>query len=139
MAYALESYLDPVEPEEQVPEYILEDVDLGGESWNYRLFWNDRSDRWQIDFWPTLTEELAEGVTDKGGVTGKRLVPNYPIGWAHTGRIPPNGFIMLLDTGDSSAAEQCTYEGLGHRWKLCWIADDGVPVVTTNPWTITVP
>jgi hypothetical protein len=139
MALSLEKYLDPVEPEEAVPEYIYEDVDLGGESWNYRLFWNDRSERYQIDIWPTPEEALAEDETDKGGVTGKKLVPNYPIAWANTGRKPPNGSIMLLDTGDPQAREQCTYEGLGHRWKLCWIADDGVAATEDSIYTITVP
>jgi len=137
MALSLEKYLDPVEPDEQVPEYIYEDVDLGGESWNYRLYWEDRSARWYIYIWPTADEDLAEGETDRGGVSGKKLVPNFPIAWAHTGRRPPNGVIMLLDTGDPAAVAPCTFDGLGNRWKLCWLADDGVPASTDRPWVIT--
>ena len=110
MTLALDKYLDPVEPAEQVPSYIYEDVDLGGVSWNYRLFWNDRSERWQIDLWTSDLEKEIRGL---------KLVPNYPIAWANTGRNPVNGFIMLLDTGDPTAADQCTYDGLGWRWKLC--------------------
>jgi hypothetical protein len=133
MALELEKYLDPVEPVEQVQEYVYEDIDLGGESWNYRILWNDRAERWSIDVYDSEEDD------DQRRVNGTRLVPNWPINFNHTGRIPTNGFIMLLDAGDPAAAEPCTYEGFGHRWKLCWIADDGVDVEEDRPWSITVP
>jgi hypothetical protein len=130
MALTLEKYLDPVEPVEQVPEYTYEDIDLGGVSWNYRLLWNDRSERWQIYVWS------SDGTKEINGV---KVVPNYPLMWAQTGRRPENGYIYLLDTGDDDGRDQCTYEGLGHRWKLCWLDDDGVAAAEDRPWSITVP
>lgn len=133
MAFELEKYLDPVEPVEQVREYVYEDIDLGGESWNYRLLWNVRAEAWSIDVY-----DSEEGDAQRR-VNGTRLVPNQPINFNHTGRIPVNGFIMLLDTGDPKAKDRCTYDGLGHRWKLCWIADDGEDIEEDRPWSITVP
>ncbi len=129
MTLVLDKFLDPVDPRDQVPSYVYEDVDLGGVSWNYRLFWNDRSERWQIDIW---TSDLAREIY------GLKLVPNYAIAWANIGRNPEGGFIMLLDTGDPDAAEQCTYDGLGNRWKLCWITIDE-DAEEDRPWSITVP
>lgn len=130
MTLIVDRYLDPIEPDEQVGEYVYEDIDLAGVSWNYRLFWNDRAERWQMDVWTTdLSKEIR----------GKRLVPNYPLFWAHTGRRPVGGYLMLVDTSDQSAGDACTYDGLGWRWKLCWLTDDGVTVASTRPWTITVP
>ena len=133
MTLELDKYLDPVEPLEQVREYVYEDIDLAGESWNYRLLWNDRAERWSIDVY-----DSEEGDAQRR-VNGTRLVPNYPINWTHTGRIPTGGFIVLLDTADDTAKDPCTYDGLGHRWKLCWVSDDGVAADDDRPWTITVP
>lgn len=130
MALKPEKVLDPYLPEEQVPEYEYNEVDLAGVAWNYRLFWNNRSERWQIDLWTSDGEKA---------VYGEKLVPNYPIAWAHTGRNPVGGRVMLWDTGDPDAREQCTYEGLGHRWLLVWAVDDGTDVDTPRPWSITLP
>ena len=116
MTLSIDKILDPFEPEVQVPEYIFEDVDLGGESWNYRLFWNDRAERWQIDVYN------SDGTKR---VNGTRLVPNYFLNWRHTGRIPENGGLMLLDNGDPDGGDPCTYDELGFRWTLAWIVDDG--------------
>lgn len=129
MAFVIEKQLDPVEPAEQVPEYEYTDIDLGGESWNYRLFWNDRAERWQIDL------ENDDG----RAIRGERLVPNYPIGWAHTGRRPSNGYLMLYDTADDDGRTQCTYEGLGNRWQLVWLEDDGTDAANVRPWSISLP
>jgi hypothetical protein len=129
MALVLEKYLDPVEPDEQVREYIYEDVDLGGVSWNYRLLWNDRSERWQIYVWS------SDGTKEINGV---KVVPNYLLMQFQTGRRPENGYIMLLDTSDVEARDQCTYEGLGHRWKLCWVTWTEEEE-EDRPWSITVP
>lgn len=130
MTQIIDRYLDPIEPEEQVPEYVYEDLDLGGVSWNYRLLWNDRAERWQLDVYTSDGEKR---------INGTRLVPNYALNYAHTGRRPEGGYMVLLDTGDPEAREQCTYDGLGHRWKLCWLVDDGTDVPPVRPWTITVP
>jgi hypothetical protein len=130
MTLQIDRYLDPVEPEETVPDYVFEDIDLEGVSWNYRLYWNDRAERWHIDVWTS---------DDSKAIYGKRLVPNYPLFWANTGRRPEGGYLILLDTGDPDATDQCTYEGLGHQWKLCWLVDDGVDTSTPENWTITVP
>jgi hypothetical protein len=130
MTLVIDTILDPLEPLEQVPEYIFEDIDLGGVSWNYRLRWNDRAERWTIDVYSSDGEKA---------IYGKRLVPNYPLFWANTGRRPEGGYLMLYDTGDASAAEQCTYDGLGHRWQLVWLVDDGTDAPADRPWTITVP
>lgn len=129
MSWNLDKYLDPVDPAEAVRSYIYEDIDLGGVSWNYRLLWNDRAERWTIDIWTS---------DDEKAIYGKRLVPNYALFWANTGRRPEGGFIYLLDTGDPDGAEQCTYEGLGNRWKLCWFVDGGADP-STESYTITVP
>jgi hypothetical protein len=129
MALVLEKYLDPVEPDEQVREYIYEDVDLGGVSWNYRLLWNDRSERWQIYVWSSDGEKEINGV---------KVVPNYLLMQFQTGRRPENGYIMLLDTSDVEARDQCTYDGLGHRWKLCWVTWTE-EAEEDRPWSITVP
>ena len=130
MTYIIDKVLDPIEPVEQVPEYIFEDVDLAGVSWNYRLHWNDRAERWSLDVYD------SDGTKE---INGKRLVPNYPLNWAHTGRRPEGGYMMLHDTGDPEARDQCTYEGLGHRWQLVWIIEDGLNPDPARPWTITVP
>jgi hypothetical protein len=130
MTLQIDKYLDPVEPIEAVPSYLYEDVDLGGVSWNYRLYWNDRAERWHIDVY------TSDGTK---AIYGKRLVPNYPLFWANTGRNPEGGYLMLLDTGDPNATEQCTYEGLGNQWKFCWLVDDGIAVAEDRPWSITVP
>lgn len=130
MAFIIDKILDPFEPEEQVPEYIFEDIDLGGVSWNYRLVWNDRAERWTMDIYD------SDGTKR---VNGKRMVPNYPLFWAQTGRRPEGGYLMLLDTGDPTGREQCTYDGLGHRWQLVWLVDDGTDVAPDRPWSITVP
>ncbi len=130
MTLQINRYLDPVDPDDQVPEYVYEDVDLGGVSWNYRLRWNDRAERWVLDVYN------SDGTK---AIYGKRLVPNYPFNWAHTGRKPEGGVMMLLDTGDPDATDACTYEGLGNRWKLCWLVDDGEDATAARPWTITVP
>lgn len=130
MTYIIDKYLDPVDPEENVPSYIYEDVDLNEVSWNYRLYWNDRAERWAIDVY------TSDG--DKA-IYGKRMVVNYPLFWANTGRRPEGGYFMLYDTSDPTGSEQCTFEGLGNRWKLCWIVDDGLDAATPPPWTITVP
>lgn len=130
MTLEIDKYLDPVDPDDHVPEYVYEDLDLGGVSWNYRIFWNDRAERWNLDVW------TSDGTK---AIYGKRLVPNYPLNWAHTGRRPEGGYMMLLDTGDPDGTDQCTYEGLGNRWRLCWLVDDGVDTTAARPWTITVP
>ncbi len=130
MALIIDKVLDPVDPDENVPEYLFEDIDLGGESWNYRLRWNDRAERWTIDVYS------SDGTK---AIYGKRLVPNYLLNWAHTGRRPEGGVMMLLDTGDPEADEACTFDGLGNRWKLVWLVDDGLTPAATRPWTITVP
>lgn len=130
MTLIIDKILDPFEPVEAVREWVFEDLDLGGVSWNYRLHWNDRAERWGID------------VYDDDGtkaIYGKRLVPNYPLFWANTGRRPEGGYLMLLDTGDPEAREQCTYEGLGYRWQLVWLVDDGIDTTPARPWSITVP
>lgn len=136
MAYVVDRILDPYLPEEQVQEYIFEDVDLGGESWNYRLFWNDRAERWQLDVW---TSELGDDGKPAKAVYGTRVVPNWPLNANHTGRIPTGGAMVLLDTGDPAAREQCTYDGLGHRWQLAWLVDDGVEEPDESIYEITVP
>jgi hypothetical protein len=128
MTLQIDRYLDPLEPVDLAREYIYNDVDLAGVAWNYRLHWNDRAERWQLDVWTT------DGTK---AIYGKRLVPNYPLLWAHTGRRPEGGDLVLIDTGDSTGAEQCTFDGLGWRWKLAWIVDDGVAAVSTRPWVIT--
>ncbi len=130
MTLIIDKVLDPFEPVEAVREWIFEDLDLGGVSWTYRLHWNDRAERWSIDVY-----------TDDGekAIYGKRLVPNYPLFWANTGRRPEGGYLMLHDTGDPEAREQCTYEGLGYRWQLVWLVDDGLDADPVRPWTITAP
>lgn len=130
MTLFIDKVLDPFEPVEAVPEWIFEDVDLGGVSWNYRIYWNDRAERYVIDVYD------SDGIK---AIRGKRLVPNYPLFWAHTGRRPEGGFLMLYDTGDPAAREQCTYEGLGYRWQLVWLVDDGEDTTPARPWSITVP
>ncbi len=111
-------------------------MDLGGESWNYRIFWNDRSERWQLDIW--TSDEDSAGNPLKS-VYGTKMVPNYPLNATHTGRIPEDGFMMLLDTGDPEAREQCTYDGLGFRWRFSWVAWDGLDDPEDRNWSITVP
>ena len=130
MAATVDKFLDPLEPEEMVPIYEYEDIDLSGVSWNYRLTWNDRAERWTIDVWS------SDG---KKAIYGKRLIPNYPLFWANEGRRPEGGYILLWDTGDPEADEQCTYEGLGNRWILCWMVDDGSTTTSDRPWAITLP
>lgn len=130
MTLIIDKILDPFEPVEAVREWIFEDVDLAGVSWNYRLIWNDRAERWDIDVYD------SDGVK---AIRGKRLVPNYPLFWANTGRRPEGGYLMLHDTGDPEAREQCTYEGLGYRWQLVWLVDDGLDAAVVRPWSITVP
>jgi hypothetical protein len=130
MAYIIDTILDPLEPIEQVREYVFEDIDLGGVSWNYRLHWNDRAERWHIDVY------TSDGTK---AIHGKRLVPNFPLFFGNTGRRPEGGFLMLYDTGDVHAREQCTYEGLGHRWQLLWMVSDGEDDTPDRPWAITVP
>ena len=136
MTYQIDSYLDPVEPVEQVPEYVYEDVDLGGVSWNYRLFWNDRAEYWQLDLWTSDVDEDGDPVS---AIYGVRVVQMYPLCWANTGRRPLGGYLILVDEGDATGREPCTYDGLGWRWKLCWAVDDGLDEATVRPWTITVP
>jgi len=136
MTYRVDILLDPIEPDDRTQEYLFEDVDLGGESWNYRLFWNDRSERWQIDVY---TSELGDDGRPVKAVYGTKLVPAYPINFNHTGNIPTGGLLVLLDTSDPDAREQCTYDGLGYRWLLAWLVDDGTTVPSTRPWVITVP
>jgi hypothetical protein len=130
MALIIDKILDPVEPAEAVREWIFEDIDLGGVSWNYRLYWNERAERWNIDVYSS---------DDTKAIRGKRLVPNYPLFWANTGRRPEGGYLMLQDTGDPEAREQCTYDELGFRWQLVWLVDDGLDAAEDRPWTITVP
>lgn len=130
MGYLIDQYLDPVDPVEAVREYIYEDIDLGGDSWNYRIYWNDRAERWVMDVYSSDGNKA---------VYGKRMVPNYPLFWANTGRRPEGGFIMLYDTGDPKGSEPCSYEGLGNRWKICWLVDDGSEVSSDRPWVITIP
>lgn len=72
-------------------------------------------------------------------IYGKRMVPNYPLFWGNTGRNPEGGYLMLYDTEDPDGTDQCTYDGLGNRWKICWLVDDGTDAATVRPWTITVP
>lgn len=136
MAFVPEIWLDPIQPDEQVQEYVYEDIDLGGESWNYRIFWNDRAERWQLDVY---TSELGDDGKPVKAVYNTRMVPNYPLNANHTGRIPTGGVMVLLDTGDPVAREQCTYEGLGHRWEFCWLVDDGTDEPTESIYEITVP
>jgi hypothetical protein len=136
MTAVIDRILDPYLPEEQVQEYIFEDVDLGGESWNYRLFWNDRAERWQLDVW---TSELGDDGKPTKAVYGTRAVPAYPLNFNHTGRIPPDGAMVLIDTADPSSRDQCTYDGLGHRWQLAWVIDDGVEEPDESIYVITVP
>lgn len=130
MAWIIDKYLDPVEPEETVRSYVYEDIDLGGASWNYKVWWNERAERWSIDIWS------SDGTK---AIYGKRLVPNWPIFGYNTGRNPENGIIVLYDTGDPAATDQCGYEELGHRWKLCWFVDDGTDAAETVPWSISTP
>jgi len=130
MTLEIDKYLDPIEPADVVPLYEYEDVDLSGASWNYRLHWNERAERWHIDIWNSDGSKA---------IYGKRLVPNYPLFWANTGRRPEGGVLMLIDTGDPTGGEQCTYDEIGHRWKLAWVVDDGTESASTDPWTITVP
>ncbi len=130
MTLIIDKVLEPFEPVEAIREWIFEDLDLGGVSWTYRLLWNDRAERYTIDVYN------SDGTK---AIYGKRLVPNYPLFWASTGRKPEGGYLMLYDTGDPQAREQCTYEGLGYRWQLVWLVDDGIDTSAPTPWSITVP
>ena len=130
MTLQIDKILDPAAPEENSPEMLFEDVDLAGVSWNYRLRWNDRAERWILDVY------TSDGTKR---INGKRLVPNYLLNQFHTGRRPEGGYMLLLDTGDPDGNEACTFDGLGNRWKLCWLVDDGVDTTPDRPWSITVP
>ncbi len=130
MGFVLDEVIGPDEPEEQAVEWIVEDVDLAGVAWDLRLYWNDRVERWQID----MVE--VDGTRAQYGI---RMVPDFPLGWFNVGREPEGVILVLLDFGDDEAREQCTFEGLGYRWKLCTLVDDGEPVDDSRPWTITAP
>lgn len=129
MGLVLDEIIGPDEPGEAVPEWELEDVELNGESWNLRLFWNDRSERWTIDMEKGDETRIQRGI---------KMVPNFPLGWHNTGREPEGVVLMLVDFG-GEGREACTYEGLGHRWKLCSFTDDGEADTTSSPYTFTVP
>lgn len=128
MALVMDEIIGPDAPTEAVSEWILEDVDLGGVAWNLRLCWNDRAERWQLDM------EQVDGDRAQYGI---RMVPNWPLGASNIGRQPEGVLLVLFDFGDDDARDQCTYEGLGHRWKLVTFVDDGVPVETERNWRVT--
>jgi hypothetical protein len=122
--------LQPDEPVEAHPVWEYDDVELGGVAYHLRMRWNERQERWQLDI---------EAADSSRAVRGFKMVPNYPLGWRHTGRIPEGGFLMLVDMGDDEARAQCGYEDLGWRFKLLWIDDADVPAADTDrSWTITV-
>ena len=130
MGLVLQDIIGPDAPASQSSEWVIDDVDLGGVAWNLRLFWNDRAERWQIDM---------EEVDGTRRILGLRMVPNWPLGWFYTGRCPTGVVLVLMDFGDDEARDQCTYDGMGHRWKLCTLVDDGEPVVAEHNWTASVP
>ncbi|MGD8501317.1 MAG: hypothetical protein PVJ86_11760 [Phycisphaerales bacterium] len=130
MTYVLDEILSPDEPEEQANEWVLEDVDLEGVAWDLRIYWNDRAERWQLDMEEVDGDRVQRGI---------RMVPDFPLGYYNTGRQPLNVILVLLDFGDDEARDACTYEGLGYRWKLCVLTDDGTEETEDKGYTITVP
>jgi len=86
-----------------------------------------------------LTFKPQKEVDGTRRILGLRMVPNWPLGWFYTGRCPTGVVLVLMDFGDDEARDQCTYDGMGHRWKLCTLVDDGEPVVAEHNWTASVP
>ena len=126
VTWVLQDIIGPDEPPEPTPEWELQDVELDGEAWNLRLFWNDRAERWQMDM------VSADGTR---AIYGTRMVPNWPLGWFNTGRAPRDVTLILMDFADDEARDACTYDGMGWRWKLCTLVDDGTPDTTDRNWT----
>ena len=122
--------LEPYQPESFHPVWEFEAVELNDVAFGYRIHWNARQERYSIDVY---TPDRSRGMY------GIKMVPNFPLGFKHTGRRPDGGYLMLVDqAGDGS--DPCGYEDLGHRFLLMWVdSADMTAVAASENWTITLP
>ena len=118
--------LPPIEPEEQQPAYDYQ-IALGSLTYRLVFRWRERTGSWYLSVYDS---------DDSALILNKRLVIDYPLLWRHTGRKPTGGYLILLDT--DNAKQECGFQDLGHRCKLCWIPDSEWPEAPASDISITV-
>lgn len=93
--------------------YMVESVNVGGQSVAIRLLWNNRAGEWFADF------ESANGKN-----LGVALVPWSALLSAGKKALPSGDFAVLKDekTGD----DEITFDNFGTTWGLYYLTDDEI-------------
>ncbi|MDC7234971.1 MAG: hypothetical protein PQJ58_17185 [Spirochaetales bacterium] len=94
------------------PEFSQK-VNLGGIYYGIRIRWNTRSESWYLHLFDADGNPI---------ITGKRLVPNYPLTEIHTDRF--QGELIVLDTRNDLTDCCITYENLGTRFLLVYLTEE---------------
>ena len=94
------------------PEFSQK-IDLGGIFYHIRIRWNSRSESWFLHLFDADENPI---------VTGKRLVPNYPLTEIHTDRF--SGELIVLDNQNDLTDCTITYENLGKRFLLVFLTEE---------------
>jgi hypothetical protein len=92
---------------------FTQDIDLAGKFYHIRIRWNTRSESWFLHLFDQDKVPL---------ITGKRLVPNYPLTEIYSDRFP--GELMVLDTRNDLTDARIGYEDLGSRFLLVYLDEE---------------
>jgi len=97
----------------QISSEFTQTIKLGKEYYKIRIRWNTRSESWFLHLFDHTGNPL---------VTGKRLVPNYPLTEIYSGRFP--GELLVLDTRSDLSDARITYDNLGKRFLLVYLDEE---------------
>ncbi len=101
----------PLFPE--VSSGFVQKIELGGVFYLIRIRWNSRTESWFLHVFDADGNPL---------VTGKRLVPNYPLMEIHTDKF--SGELMVIDKQNDLTNAVITYENLGRRFLLVYLSKE---------------
>ncbi|OQY32023.1 MAG: hypothetical protein B6241_12415 [Spirochaetaceae bacterium 4572_59] len=101
----------PVFPE--IASGFIQKIELGGIFYSLRIRWNTRSESWFLHVFDADGNPL---------ITGKRLVPNYPLTEIHSDRF--KGELIVLDKQNDLTDAVMTYENLGKRFFLVYLSEE---------------
>lgn len=85
---------------------------LDGKNYRFELLWNEREEAWYLSLFDQLDAAL---------MTGKKLVPDFPLLFRLADRRRPPGELTLVDTGGNNALP--TFRDLGRRHVLMYLTN----------------
>jgi hypothetical protein len=92
---------------------FIQKIELGGIFYSIRIRWNTRSESWFLHVFDADDNPL---------ITGKRLVPNYPLTDIHSDRF--KGELIVLDKQNDLTDADITYDNLGTRFLLIYLTEE---------------